>query len=57
MKEVNWIGETKMVPGYGMGTTGKPIILPVDIADSFIKQGLAKAIVPSAKKQTKKESE
>lgn len=55
MKEVEWVGETRMIPSYGMGETGKTKMLPVDIADSFIKQGLAKEIASPAKKTVKKE--
>lgn len=57
MKKVKWIGESRMIPSYGMGVSGEIKVLPVEIADSFIEQGLAKAITTSAKKQTKKESE
>jgi len=57
MKTVKWIGESRMIPNYGMGVAGETKVLPVDIADSFIKQGLAEDVKTSAKKTTKKESE
>ncbi|MCK5609651.1 hypothetical protein KAR91_47700 [Candidatus Pacearchaeota archaeon] len=44
MKTVTWIGEERMIPGFGMGIKGKEKELPVNVADSFIKQGLAKAV-------------
>ena len=57
MKKVKWIGEARMIPNYGMGICGETKLLPVDIADSFIKQKLAEEIVPKAKQKAKKESE
>ena len=55
MKEVEWVGDTRMMPRDGRVETGKTKMLPVDIADSFIKQGLAKEIASPAKKTVKKE--
>lgn len=46
MKKVNWIGEERMIPGYGMGIKGEEKVLPVNIADSFIEQGLAEEVKP-----------
>ncbi len=57
MKTIEWLCDSKMIPSYGMGLEGKLKTLPNNIADSFIKQGLAKEIIPTAKKKVKKESE
>ena len=56
MKDIEWIGETRMIPNYGIGVKGENKTLPDEMAYSFIKQGLA--IDAKSKKQTvKKESE
>jgi len=61
MKEVKWVGEERMIPSYGMGRKDEIKILPADMANSFIKQGLAEEVdnQPSikVKKQIRKESE
>jgi len=45
MKQVEWISsETRMIPGIGEGAIGNVLNMPTDIADSFIKQGLVKAV-------------
>lgn len=56
MKKVTWVGEDRMVPSVGIGTKGVDLTMPDDMADSYIKQGLAKDI-KVVSKQTKKEIE
>lgn len=56
MKTVTWIHSEQMIPGYGLGETGKDITLPVDIANNFIKQGKAKEIVKAKLTASKGES-
>jgi len=54
MKKVLWVGNSMEIPGYGVGHKGVLTThLPDDIADSFIKQGLAKEATKM--KTTKKE--
>ena len=55
MKTVKWLGETRTIPKYGVATKGENIDLPVGIADSFIKQKLAKA-VKSTNRTTEEDS-
>jgi len=42
MKKITWLGEDRVIPKYGSVTKGSEISLPAYIADSFIKQKLAK---------------
>ena len=53
MKTILWTGESRMIPGYGMGETGKEKTLPKHMANSYIKQGMAKEVI---KRVTNKES-
>ena len=45
---VEWTGEEKIIPKYGYIKTGEQIYLPIAVAESFIKQGLA--IAPTKRK-------
>lgn len=53
MKKIKWVGETRMIPNYGMGEKGKTKKLPDNMADSFIAQGLAEVLKTPTKKATK----
>lgn len=53
MKQVEWLSPERIIPGYGVATTGKPINLPADLADKFIAQGEARIPVQTPKKATK----
>lgn len=55
MKSVKWLGETRTIPKHGVATKGENIELPSNIADSFIKQGLAK-VKPKANRTTEGDS-
>ena len=48
-QEVIWIGSTALIPGFGLGETGKPITLSSELAKDFISQGKAKAITKPKK--------
>lgn len=52
MKYIEWAGPEREIPGYGMGRKGARLLLPTDMADSYISQGLAK--VPSEPTRLKK---
>ncbi len=39
---ITWTGEKRIIPNYGVGDNGETKTLPQDLAESFIKQGLAK---------------
>jgi len=43
VKQVKWIGEERMIPSVGIGTKGKLLNMPTEMAISYIKQGLAEA--------------
>ena len=42
MIEVIWVGPEKIIPGYGVGQNGEPILLPDDLADKLKNQGMVK---------------
>lgn len=42
--KIKWVGEDRMVPGYGMGTKGNVLEIPNNMAKSYIEQGLAEKI-------------
>lgn len=46
MKQVTWIGEPRVLPGYGLAVTGKHVLLPEDQAASYVAQGLAEFDAP-----------
>ncbi len=41
-KEVIWVGGKSIIPGYGEAIEGDTKLLPIEMAESFVKQGLAK---------------
>jgi len=63
VKKIRWLSEDeRMIPSVGIGTKGTILNMPSDMADSFIKQGLAEDAneQPSLKPRkqgTKQESE
>ena len=42
MKTIVWIGPDRLIPPYGSTYPGDEKDLPDDVADSFVKQKLAK---------------
>lgn len=44
MTEIIWKSEERIIPNYGVASTGDPIILPDDLAQKFIEQGEAEAV-------------
>jgi len=44
MKKVEWLGEKRIIPKMGEVSKGVCISLDDKVADSFIKQGLAKPV-------------
>lgn len=40
-KQIEWTGEDRNIPDFGMATKGRVLTLPERKADSFISQGLA----------------
>ena len=62
MKRVNWVGDERIIPNYGIATAGQTLTLPDKKADSFVRQGLAEYVdleadVALTKHKTKKVAE
>lgn len=49
MKTIFWIGPQREIPGFCVANTNKSIIVPESMANSYIKQGLAKEIKSQSK--------
>ena len=41
MKSIVWVGPESTIPNYGTATEGEVKLLPINMANSFIEQGLA----------------
>lgn len=50
---IEWLGGEKIIPGYGFMVLGRIVSLPVEMGESFIKQGLAKVYKPKKTKLSK----
>ena len=57
MKSVQWLSSERIIPDWGVATTGQLISLPDDLADKFITQGEAILPVPVSTKKLMKEVE
>lgn len=55
MKSVIWKGESRVLPGYGLAVAGKHVLLPDEMAASYVAQDLAEYEAPPKKQQSTKE--
>jgi len=55
MITVIWKGNSREIPGYGVGHDGQPITLPMELAMKFVKQSQAMRQQTKAKTKLKAE--
>lgn len=57
MKTITWKADERMIPGWGLAQSGSDITLPSDMANSFVRQGLADSKKQSVKRSYKAEEQ